>query len=429
MEEGLEAKLARWRRQAEELRLQDKDSAVSRARASRLSRTDEEEQDPVLDDDLVGGPLGSPRRTVVERMRDLKIAERRAELSADVQKLREQEEMDLAQREAREAAIAAERQRLQREVEEDSKKWAEKKNAYWKEGFDSKVDVPRSEDSFQERQAKLERMGITNRPTESITAKLNQWKEMSSTRKARQIAKASADIAVTALNAVAIVVGILLQKPVEVPSTSINATPVRGFFERIAMPLVSKLSRRAAPPNPVAEPPPAKVPTWSDLGPAVTKLVDATETAAVVDVQSVYQQQADEEADYLQKKLREKWRLKREQQRKKRWTSDEAYAKISASIAEGDYGGVRGLLRDTLEMPEVYQALLGYTPSSTDPSCPPPIILAAEAGAVDIAQALMEAGANPRAVDAQGRTASQVAEAAGHAQLAKILITWAATQA
>jgi len=64
MEEGLEAKLARWRRQAEELRLQDKDSAVSRARASRLSRTDEEEQDPVLDDDLVGGPLGSPRRTV-----------------------------------------------------------------------------------------------------------------------------------------------------------------------------------------------------------------------------------------------------------------------------------------------------------------------------------------------------------------------------
>ena len=32
-------------------------------------------------------------------MRDLKIAERRAELSADVQKLREQEEMDLAQRE------------------------------------------------------------------------------------------------------------------------------------------------------------------------------------------------------------------------------------------------------------------------------------------------------------------------------------------
>ena len=43
---------------------------------------------------------------------------------------------------ARAVALEAERQRLQREVEADAKVWAAKKNAYWKEGFDSKVHVP-----------------------------------------------------------------------------------------------------------------------------------------------------------------------------------------------------------------------------------------------------------------------------------------------
>jgi hypothetical protein len=225
--------------------------------------------------------------------------------------------------------------------------------------------------------------------------------------------------------------GILLQKPVEVPSTSINASPIRGFFERIAMPLVSKLGSKLAfsSPAPPSTQPPPKVPTWSDLGPAVTKLVSVTETAVVTNIEEVYQQQADEEAEYLQQKLREKWRLKKEQQLKKNMTPQEAYAQIAALIAGGDCGGVRGLLRDTIETPEVYQALLGYASWSSDPSCASAVILAAEAGAVDIAQVLMEAGANPRCVDAQGRTSSQVAEAAGHPKLAKMLITWAATQA
>ena len=71
-----EEKLARWRAQAEAQRLQDKDSAVSRARASRLSREnadDEANEDSILNDDNIGGPRGSARRTVVERMRELKI--------------------------------------------------------------------------------------------------------------------------------------------------------------------------------------------------------------------------------------------------------------------------------------------------------------------------------------------------------------------
>ena len=173
----------------------------------------------------------------------------------------------------------------------------------------------------------------------------------------------------------------------------------------------------------------ARIKTWIKTRFFVPSSAQHPAPTQRADVKEVYQQQADEEADYLQQKLREKWRLKKEKQLKKTLTPQGAYAQIAALIAGGDYGGVRGLLRDTIETPEVYQALLGYASWSSDPSCAPAIILAAEAGAVDIAQALMEAGANPRCVDAQGRTSSQVAEAAGHPKLGKMLITWAATQA
>ena len=143
---AMEEKLARWRAQAEELRLKDKDSAVSRARASQTLLPDldkvSNEADEGLGDELIGGPRGTARRTVVDRMRDLKISERRAELSADVQKFREQEEMSAAERGERAKALDAERQRLKKEIEEDAAKWAEKKNAYWKAGLDSRLDVP-----------------------------------------------------------------------------------------------------------------------------------------------------------------------------------------------------------------------------------------------------------------------------------------------
>ncbi len=143
---AMEEKLARWRAQAEELRLKDKDSAVSRARASQTLLLDldkvSNEADDGLGDELIGGPRGTARRTVVDRMRDLKISERRAELSADVQKFREQEEMSAAERGERAKALDAARQRLKKEIEEDAAKWAEKKNAYWKAGLDSRLDVP-----------------------------------------------------------------------------------------------------------------------------------------------------------------------------------------------------------------------------------------------------------------------------------------------
>jgi hypothetical protein len=215
---AMEEKLARWRAQAEQLRLQDKDSAVSRALASRLSREEDEgSEDAVLADDNIGGPRGSARRTVVERMRELKIAERRAELSSDVQKIRESEEMSEEEREARRQAQEAERLRLQREIEADSLKWAEKKKAYWKDGYDATKDMPaadRSARRLAEEYAK-DQVGTRNRPNEQITAKLQEWKDMSSERKARQIARASVDLASTTLNAVAILIGIILQKPVQ----------------------------------------------------------------------------------------------------------------------------------------------------------------------------------------------------------------------
>ena len=216
---AMEEKLARWRAQAEQLRLEDKDSAVSRARASRLSREEfAGSEDSVLSDDNIGGPRGSARRTVVDRMRELKIAERRAELSSDVEKLREAEELSEEQREARRQAQEAERLRLQREIEADSLKWAEKKKAYWKEGYDAVKDMPSNERSQSRRlygEYAMDEVGIRNRPNEQITAKLNAWQSMSGERKARQLARASVDLASTTLNAVAILIGIILQKPVE----------------------------------------------------------------------------------------------------------------------------------------------------------------------------------------------------------------------
>ncbi len=74
------------------------------------------------------------------------------------------------------------------------------------------MDVPKRERLLGFRGKQDPDVGIKNRPTESITAKLNQWQKMSATRKARQIAKASADVAVTALNAVAIVIGAQFSK-------------------------------------------------------------------------------------------------------------------------------------------------------------------------------------------------------------------------
>lgn len=129
------------------------------------------------------------------------------------------------------------------------------------------------------------------------------------------------------------------------------------------------------------------------------------------------------------KKLREKWRHKAQTAKGsmslKKITPEEAYESLASLIAEGDYGGVRGVLRDTCEDAGVYQVLLGY--ASIEGSAPP-LLLAAEAGRLDVVEALMEAGANARAVDSKGRTASQVAEAGGHKELSKMLITWAATQ-
>lgn len=217
---AMEEKLARWRAQAEKLRLQDKDSAVSRALASRLSREESEgSEDAVLSDDNIGGPRGSPRRTVVDRMRELKIAERRAELSRDVEKLREEEELSGEEREARRQEQEAERIRMQREIEVDSLQWAEKKKAYWKDGYDAVKDMPSTDRSLQSRRLAEEyardKAGIRNRPNEKITAKLQAWKDMSAERKARQLARASVDLASTTLNAVAILIGIILQKPVE----------------------------------------------------------------------------------------------------------------------------------------------------------------------------------------------------------------------
>jgi len=339
----METKLARWRLQAEQLRLQDKDSAASRARASRLSCESSEDSidEDLLGDALIGGPRGSARRTVVERMRELKMSERRAELSADVQKLRDEEELSDSEREEREQKIETERLRLKKEIEADSLKWAEKKNSYWKTGIDSTRDVPPPDRSVVSRLAQelaVDKVGIAKRPNEKITAKLNQWREMSAERKARQVGRVSVDLAVTVLNAVAILMGIILQRPVEVPTTSFKGDAIRAAAERIKIPFWGKRTRTtSSKKNTAPEKAPAKVPTWSDLTPAVTKVVQASDAAAVADIAEEYQQSADEEADYLQRQLREKWRLKAEAAKniKRKSTAPEAFAQMKTLIAKG----------------------------------------------------------------------------------------------
>ena len=261
----MEEKLARWRAQAEALRLQDKDSAVSRARASQLSRESSgETEEAVINNEIVGGPRGSARRTVVERMRELKISESRAELSADIQQLREQEEFDEQERKNRLAAREQERKRIETEIEENAKVWAEKKFSYWKEGLDSERDMPVPDRA--QRVLALDRLGIEKRPTESITAKLNEWKDMSAARKARQLGSASVDLGVTVMNAAAILIGIILQKPVDVPATSFRGESIRAKSESLSQKMIGALWGRRSntpPPSgyPKTPPPPAQVPS------------------------------------------------------------------------------------------------------------------------------------------------------------------------
>ena len=58
-------------------------------------------------------------------------------------------------------------------------------------------------------------------------------------------------------------------------------------------------------------------------------------------LQAEYTQRDDDETDYLQAKLREKWRLKAKAKKnvKNKYTANEALTAMSALIAEGDYGG------------------------------------------------------------------------------------------
>ena len=447
----MEEKLARWRAQAEAQRLQDKDSAVSRARASRLSREnadDEANEDSILNDDNIGGPRGSARRTVVERMRELKISERRAEISEDVQRMREVEE-DEKDREQRVQAQQAERLRIEQEIQEDAKKWAERKRAYWKEGFDAVKDVPapdpRSGGGKQTQQGLareifLDAIGVQNRPLAGINAKLQDWKEMSAARKARQVGRVSVDLAVTIMNAVAIAMGIILQKPVQVPETSFRGESIRATSETLGAKFLSSVLGWGSTTLKREEKQAANVPTWKDLGPAVSTILQASDQATVAvpgisDVGAEYEAMADEETNYLQQKLREKWRKKALDKRAQRAipnvpaqapyvpSMEDACIKMAALIKEGDYGGVRALLRDTIEAPEVYRVLLGFD-SSEYQYGNPCLILAAQLGRGDIVEALRNAGANMRVLDERGRTASQVAEEAGHLALAKNLITW-----
>lgn len=135
--------------------------------------------------------------------------------------------------------------------------------------------------------------------------------------------------------------------------------------------------------------------------------------------QAEYTQRDDDETDYLQVKLREKWRLKAEAKRnvKAKLTAGDALDQMSMLISEGDYGGVRALLRDTIEDDAVHRVLLGYQPAAggdaetvggKEDARRAPLLQAADLGNREIVHALMQAGANARALDPQGRTASQV---------------------
>ena len=58
-------------------------------------------------------------------------------------------------------------------------------------------------------------------------------------------------------------------------------------------------------------------------------------------LQAEYTQRDDDETDYLQAKLREKWRLKAQAKKniKVKYTANEALTAMSALVTEGDYGG------------------------------------------------------------------------------------------
>jgi hypothetical protein len=125
-------------------------------------------------------------------MRNLKLEERRAELSQDVRLMREQEEGPRRrERDTGETGVFSDTPEARREVVEAG--MAE---------LNGKKPLPSLE--------YLEKAGIENRPNERITAKLEEWRKTSAEQRSQDPARITFNVIATVLNAVAFLIGLPL---------------------------------------------------------------------------------------------------------------------------------------------------------------------------------------------------------------------------
>lgn len=93
----------------------------------------------------------------------------------------------------------------------------------------------------------------------------------------------------------------------------------------------------------------------------------------------------------------------------------DAAARMAALIAEDDASEIRVLLNSLLDFPELYAALLGFArPQPGDAPFTPPLLQAAEQGAVQAVEVLLRAGS-------AGEGAAERARANGHEELAAFI--------
>mmetsp|Transcript_47751 Transcript_47751/g.113634 ORF Transcript_47751/g.113634 Transcript_47751/m.113634 type:complete len:461 (-) Transcript_47751:90-1472(-) len=350
-EEALRDKLARWKKKAEEARMADPDSATARATAL----------DPTPSKVVIPGSRG----VVFNRMRDLKISERKNELFLDVRQLQKEEE---------------EASRSGSETKEDRREAMEQGVASF------------AKSNPVETIASLDTKGIENRPNEKITAKLEAWRKRSAEQRTGDSVQVGFNIFASILNAVAFLIGLpiglLTGKWIDLPevwedtsaaadmaSVEKKQANIRAFYgqlDGLREGMRAKWRKSAS--------------LSGGLPGMAQDAARAEKPDAVVEMQ----------------------RMKARKARR-----NEVASELAALVAGDDSEGITLLFRQLFDDSDV----AGWLPVGGGEA----LLAAAAKGQRRAAEALLAAGCDASVRDSDGKSAADLAREAGHDKLALLL--------
>jgi len=215
----------------------------------------------------------------------------------------------------------------------------------------------------------LEREAMDRRPTTKITSKLEVWRKAAEDARSKDVRRLLFDLLTGTFYGVAYVIGWILRKPIN-------------------------LSPRAGTPKVV------------DPGELLEMRMNMRGSA------DYYQTMADEESVFLQNKLKSNWGKKSQ-----KGSSLQLKNKVIALISEDDGQALEELLRDSVDSPQDYQTMLGFSDS---PSFLP-LAIAIKQNRPYALEVLLKAGSNMKAVDEAGRSMLELAREVGNAEMEKLV--------